>query len=87
MQLNRLLILNFDESFLNQSSFQISVNGSLLLVAEAVSGVLQISVLRVFFFVIYVNDVADNLTLAHLLYDNSRAWSLVPCGPRALFQI
>ncbi len=36
--------------------------------AEAVSGVLQGSVLGPIFFVIYVNDLSNNLTIDHLLY-------------------
>ncbi len=56
------------ESYLRQRSFQVSVNGSLSQVAEVASAVPQGSVLGHILFVVYVNDLTDNLTLDHLLY-------------------
>ncbi len=61
-------VINWIESYLRRRSFQVSVNGSLSQVAEAVSGVPQGSVLGPILFVIYVNDLSDNLTIDHLLY-------------------
>ncbi len=61
-------VINCIESYLRRRSFQVSVNGSLSQVAEAVSGVPQGSVLGPILFVIYVNDLSDNLTIDHLLY-------------------
>ncbi len=61
-------VINWIESYLRRRSFQVSVNGSLSQVAEAVSGVPQGSVLGPFLFVIYVNDLSNNLTIDHLLY-------------------
>ncbi len=63
-------VINWIESYLRQRSFQVSVNGSLSQVAEAVSGVPQGSVLGPILFVIYVNDLTDNLTIDHLLHAN-----------------
>ncbi len=61
-------VINWIESYLRWCSFQVSVNGSLSQVAEAVSGVPQGSVLGPILFIIYVNDLSDNLTIDHLLY-------------------
>ncbi len=61
------LVINWIKSCLRRRSFQVNVNGSLLRVAEAASGVPQGSVLGLILFVIYVNDLTDNLTIDHLL--------------------
>ncbi len=61
-------VINWIESCLRRRSFQVSVNGSLSQVAEAVSGAPQGSVLGPILFVIYVNDLSDNLTIDHFLY-------------------
>ncbi len=56
-------VINWIESYLRRRSFQVSVNGSLSQVAEAVNGVPQGSVLGPILFAIYVNDLSDNLTI------------------------
>ncbi len=61
-------VINRIESYLRRRSFQVNVNGSLSQVAEAASVVPQGSVLGPFLFVLYVNDLTDNLTIDHLLY-------------------
>ncbi len=61
-------VINWIESYRRRHSFQVCVNGSLSQVAEAASGVPQGSVLGPILFVIYVNDLPDNLTIDHLLY-------------------
>ncbi len=61
-------VINWIKSYLRRRSFQVNVNGSLSQVAEAASGVPQGSVLGPIFFVIYVNDLTDNLMIDHLLY-------------------
>ncbi len=65
---NRPSVINWIESYFRRRSFQVSVNGSLSQVAEDVSGVPQGSVLGPILFVIYVNDLSDDLTIDHLLY-------------------
>ncbi len=64
-------VINWIESYLRRRSFQVNVNGSLSQVTEAASGVPQGSVLGPILFVIYVNDLTDNLTIDHLLYDDN----------------
>ncbi len=49
--------------FLGQRSFQVSVNGFLSQMAEAVRGVSQGSALSPILFISYVNHLADNLTV------------------------
>ncbi len=61
-------VINGVESFLKRRSFKVSVNSSLLQMAETASGDPQGSVLGPILFVIYINDSADNLTIDHLLY-------------------
>ncbi len=51
-------------------SFQVSVNDSLSQVGKTASGVSQGLVLGPILFVIYVNNLADNLVIDHLLYAN-----------------
>ncbi len=63
-------VINRIESYIRRRSFQVSVNGSLSQVAEAASEVPQGSVLGPILFVIYVNELSDNLTIDHLLYAN-----------------
>ncbi len=65
---NHPSVINWIESYLRRRSFQVSVKGSLSHVAEAASGVIQGSALGPILFVIYVNNLTDNLTIAHLLY-------------------
>ncbi len=60
--------MNWIESYLRRRSFHVSVNGSLPQVVEVASDVPQGSVLGHIFFVIYVNDLTDNLRIDHLLY-------------------
>ncbi len=69
-------VINWIESYLPRRSFQVSVNGSLSQVAEAVSRVPQCSVLGPILFVIYVNDLSDNLTPP----ENNQNPSKAPCS-------
>ncbi len=62
--------INWIESYLRRSSFQVSANRSLSQVAEAASGVPHGSALSHTLFVIYDNDLTDNLSKDHLLYAN-----------------
>ncbi len=45
-----------------------NVSGSLFQIAEAISGVPQVSVIGQILFVIYVNDLSDHLSADSLLY-------------------
>ncbi len=75
---NRPSVTNWIESYLRLRSFEVSVNGSLSQVAEAASGLPKGSALGPILFVIYVNDLTDNLTIDHLLY----ADNVKPIAPR-----
>ncbi len=89
-------VVNWIESYFRRRSFEVTVNGSLSHAAEAASGVPQGSVLGPILFVIYVNELADNLAIDHPLYadnvkliapENNRVpskapWPLVPNGQR-----
>ncbi len=61
-------VINWIESYLRRRSFQVNVSGSLSQMAEAACEVLQGSVLGPILFVIYGNDLTDNLMIDHLLY-------------------
>ncbi len=86
---NRPSVLNWIKSYLQRRSFKVSVNGSLSQVAEAASGVPQDSELGPNLFVIYVNDLTDNLTIDHRLHaddvkliapENNRLPPKAPCS-------
>ncbi len=64
---NRPLCYKLDR-ILSPTTLQVSVNGSLSQAAEAASGVPQGSVLGHILFVIYVNDLTNNLAIDHILY-------------------
>ncbi len=65
---NRPCVINWIKYYLRWRSFQVSVNGSLSLVADAASGVPQGSVLGPILSIVYVNDLDNNLTIYHLQY-------------------
>ncbi len=82
-------VLNWIESYLQRRSFKVSINGFLSQVGEAASGVPQDSVIGPNLFVIYVNDLTDNLTIDHRLYaddvkliapENNRMPPKAPCS-------
>ncbi len=59
---------NWVESFLNWFVFHTSVNDPLSQIAGDVSGAPQGPLLGPILFLIYANDLIDNLTIDHLLY-------------------
>ncbi len=61
-------VINWVEYYLRWRSLQFSVNGSLSQLADAASGVPQGSVVGSILFIIYVNDLANNLTIYHLQF-------------------
>ncbi len=61
-------VISWVESPLRRRSFQVSANDSLSQMAKAASRVTQGSVLGPIPFVIYANDVADNLRINDLIY-------------------
>ncbi len=75
---------------LSLTTLLLSVNRYLSQVAEAASEVPQGSVLGPILFVIYVNDLTDNLTIDHLLYGDDVKLIAPPppktigCNPKLL---
>ncbi len=61
-------VINWIESYIRRQSSQVIVNASLSQVAGSASGVPQGLVLGLTVFVIYVNELTDDLTIDHLLY-------------------
>ncbi len=62
------LLISWVECFLSRRTVQVNVNGTLSEMAEAISDVLQGSVIGPMLFVIYVNDLPDHLSADSLLY-------------------
>ncbi len=62
------IAISWVNSFLNQRTFQVNVNGTLSQMVEAVSGVPQGSAIGPILFVIYVNDRPDRVSADRLLH-------------------